>query len=215
MTMNQPNVPMVRIGDWTKEAWDIFVSDAGMFILGGLIFFLLSLLCFPVVYGPLTCGMYLMIFDRMGGGRVEVNRLFAGFDYFGPSFGAGLIYIALMFVAMIVTIVGFVLFVLPSLIGFALSVLIQTVFLFVFQLIVDRGMGATEAISVSYNKIKGNPGEFFLLAALLCLISMAGSSVMGLGSVLTVPLTLTISAVAYRDIFGLAAAWEPAMDICA
>jgi uncharacterized membrane protein len=146
--------------------------------------------------------MYLITFDRMGGGRIEVGRLFAGFDYFGSSFVAGLIYCALIFVSTLLVIVGFVLLVLPSLIGIALWVMVQTVFLFTFQLIVEQKMSATEAIAASYNKIRENLGEFLLLSLVLWAISAAGSSV-AIGFVITVPLTFATTAVAYRDIFGL------------
>jgi len=194
-------VPVVKTGDWLREGWDIFVSDVGMFILASLVYNILNGLCFPILYGPLTCGMFLMIFDRMDGGEADIRRLFSGFDFFGASFVAGLIFFLLGFVGVIVVCVGFMLCVLPSLIGLALLVLLQTVFLFTFQLIVKQGLGATEAIAVSYNKIRGNLWQFLLFGLVLFLISMAGYSVM-LGWLVTTPLVLAAQAAAYRDIFG-------------
>ncbi len=211
MSMNQSGAPMVRIGDWVKEGWDIFVSDIGMFMLAGLIYTALVGLCFPILIGPLSCGMYIIVFDRMRGGAVDLGRLFAGFEDFGTSFTAGLIYCGLMFAGLIVGLVGMLIMILPSLVGMAAMVAVQTVFLFTFQLIVDRGLSATEAISVSYNKIRENLGEFLLFSVALAMISAAGSFAM-VGFVLTVPLTFAATAVAYRDIFGMAGAWEPTTD---
>jgi uncharacterized membrane protein len=194
--------PIVRIGEWIREGWEIFISDAGMFMLAGLVYGLLTAVCFPILFGPLACGMYLIIFERMKGGRVDIGRLFAGFDYFGQSLVAGLMYFALIFLGMILFVVGWALFILPSVIGIAVWVVTQLLFLFTFQLIVDRGMGATEAIAASYNKIMENLGEFLLFSLVLWAISAAGSSVM-IGFIVSVPLTFAASAVAYRDFFGI------------
>ena len=194
--------PIVRIGDWIREGWEIFISDAGMFMLAGLVYALLTGLCFPILFGPLTCGLYLMIFERMRGGRIDIGRLFAGFDYFGQSLVAGLIYCALIFVGMLLVVVGFAFLMLPSLIGIAFWVIAQTVFLFTFQLIIEQRMSATEAIAASYYKKMANLGEFLLFSLVLWAISAAGSSIV-VGFIVTVPLTFAATAVAYRDFFGL------------
>lgn len=194
--------PKVKIEAWIREGWDIFASDAGTFMLIGLVFGLLAGLCFPILFGPLACGMYIVMFDRMKGERVEIGRMFSGFDYFGQSLVAGLIYCALVFVGLILFAVGWSLFVLPALIGMGILVLVQTVFLFTFQLIVDRGMTATEAIAESYNKIVDRFGEFLLFSLVLWAISAVGSSLV-IGFIVTVPVTFGASAVAYRDFFGV------------
>ncbi len=195
-------VPAVRIGDWLREGWDIFASDVGMFILAALIFTLLAGLCFPILYGPLSCGMYIMVFDRMRGRRADAMRIFAGFDYFGKSFVAALIFLCLGLLAFLVFWVGFLLCVIPSLIGIGLMILLQTAFLFVFQLIAEQGLDAADAISVSYGKVKENIWEFLLFGVVLWLISAAGYS-LTVGWIVTVPLTFGATAAAYRDMFGL------------
>lgn len=208
MTTASTDVPEVKIGDWLREGWDVFVSDVGMFILASLVYNVLNGICFPILYGPLTCGMFLMIFDRMGGDKADIKRLFSGFDFFGTSVVAGLILFLLGLVGVLVLFVGFMLCVVPSLIGIALLVLLQTAFLFTFQLIVRQGLGATEAIAVSYNKIKENLWQFLQFGLVLYLISMAGYSMM-LGWLVTTPLVLAASAAAYRDIFGLGGEAQP------
>ena len=208
MTTTPSSVPEVKIGDWLSEGWNIFAADAGMFILASLIYTVLNGICFPIFIGPLTCGMYLMIFDRMEGGRADIKRLFAGFNYFGQSFLAGIIFLLLAIVGGIVFYVGFTICVVPALIGVALLVLLQTGFLFVFQLIVKENCSATEAISLSFSKVKENIWYFLLFGFLLWLINTAGYSVM-LGWLVTTPLTLAASGVAYRDMFGNADQQEP------
>jgi uncharacterized membrane protein len=202
MTTAATSPPEVKIGEWLKEGWDIFVADVGMFILAGLIYNILNGICLAglVLFGPLTCGMYLMIFDRMGGGKADIKRLFSGFDYFSSAFLAGFIFFLLTIVGIVVTVLGFSLCVVGSLLGLAILVLIQTAFLFVFQLIIRQNVSATEAIAMSYDKVKENLGQFLLFGLVLWLINYAGYSVM-LGCLLTTPLTLAASAAAYRELF--------------
>jgi uncharacterized membrane protein len=79
-------------------------------------------------------------------------------------------------------------------------ILVQTAFLFAFQLIVQKDLGATEAISLSFEKVKENFWQFFLFGFVLWLIYWAGASVT-IGWLVTTPLGLAASAVAYRDVF--------------
>lgn len=204
MTTTPAGAPEVKMGDWLREGWEVFAADVGMFLLASLIYNVIMFTCLGgfILFGPLTCGFYLMIFDCMKGGRADVRRLFGGFDVFGQAFLAGFIYFLLAMVAMVVLYVGFLLCVIPSLVGIALSVLLLTAFLFTFQLIIQQNMGATEAITVSFNKVKENLWEFLLLGLVLWLINMVGYCVM-LGWLLTTPLTLAVAAAAYRSVFGL------------
>jgi uncharacterized membrane protein len=196
--------PDVRIGDWLKEGWEVFVADVGMFLLASLIYNVIMVTCLGglILFGPLTCGFYLMIFERMKGGKADMKQFFGGFNFFGNAFLAGFIFFLLSLVGVIITCVGAMLCMVPSLIGIALLVLLQTAFLFTFQLIAQKRIGAGEAISMSFNKVKENLGQFLLFALLLWIINAAGYSVM-LGWLVTTPLTLAASGAAYRSVFGL------------
>ena len=131
-----------------------------------------------------------------------MNRFFGGFNCFGDAFLAGFIFFLLSLVGVAIAYGGLFLCLIPSLIGIALLVLLQTAFLFTFQLIVQKGLGAIEAISTSFNKVKENFGQFLLFGLVLWLINVAGYSVM-LGWLVTTPLTLAASGAAYRGVFGL------------
>ncbi len=201
MTTAPPTGPEVRIGDWFREGWEIFVADIAMFLLASLVYTILNSICFAglILFGPLTCGFYLMIFDRMKGNKADIKRLFSGFDYFGTAFLAGFIFFLLTIVCVIIMVIGFTCIV-GSLIGVALLILLQTAFLFTFQLIVRQKRSPTEAIAISFNKVKENFGQFLLFGFLVWLINFAGYSVM-LGWLVTTPLTLAATAAAYRDVF--------------
>lgn len=203
MTTVPVGAPEVRMGDWLREGWEVFFSDIGMFILASLIYNVLNGICFAglILFGPLTCGMYLMIFDRMKGEKADIKRLFSGFDYFGTAFLAGLIFFLLTIVGVAIMILGFSCIV-GSLVGVALLILLQTAFLFTFQLIVQKGISATEAIAESYNKVRENLWQFLLFGLVLSLINIIGYSIL-LGWLVTTPFTLAACAAAYRDVFGL------------
>ena len=96
----------------------------------------------------------------------------------------------------------------PALLGIALLVLLQTAFLFTFQLIALQGMGAIDAISKSFNKVKENLWEFLLFGFIVWIISTAGYSII-FGWVITTPLAMAATAIAYRDVFGLEGSTTP------
>lgn len=202
MTIDPANVPEVKIGDWLREGWEVFVSDIGMFILAGVIYTVLNAVCFPILFGPLTCGMYLMFSDRMKGKPADIKRLFEGFNFFGQSLLAGVIFFLLTIVGWVATHILFAACVIPALIGIAVLVLLQTVFLFTFQLIALQGMDAMDAISNSFNKVKENLWEFLIFGFIIWIISYAGYSLV-VGWLITTPLILAATAVAYRDVYGL------------
>ncbi|RJP71870.1 MAG: hypothetical protein C4532_06880 [Candidatus Abyssobacteria bacterium SURF_17] len=197
-------IPEIKIGDWLRDGWEVFVSDVGMFLLASLIYNAIMFTCLGglILFGPLTCGFFIMIFDRMRGGKPDIRRLFEGFNIFGESFLAGFIFFLLLLVCSVIMYFGFALCVIPSLIGIALMVLLETAFLFTFQLIVEQRLDGAEAISKSFNKVKENFGQFLVFGLVLWLINAAGYCVV-LGWLVTTPLTLAAAAAAYRDIFGL------------
>ncbi len=197
-------VPEVRIGDWLKDGWELFTADIGMFVLASLIYNLIIGTCLGglILFGPLTCGMYLMLFDGMQGSRADIRRFFKGFDFFGQSFLAGLAFFLATLIGCVIAYFGLMACVVPSVIGIAVMVLVETVFLFTFQLIVQRGINWSDAISESFSKIKENLWQFLLFGLVLWLINFFGYCIV-LGWLITTPLTLGASAAAYRDIFGL------------
>lgn len=197
-------VPEVKIGDWLRDGWGLFAANVVMFLLASLIYNLIIGTCLGglILFGPLTCGMYLMLFDGMQGTKVDIGRFFKGFDFFGQSFLAGLAFFLATIIAAIIAYIGLAACVIPSVIGIALMVLVETVFLFTFQLIVQRGMNWSDAISGSYDKIKQNWGQFLLFGLVLWVINFVGYSTV-VGCLITTPLTLGASAAAYRDVFGL------------
>lgn len=210
MTTTPSNVPQVKIGDWLRDGWGVFSSDIVMYMLASFIYTIILIAACVctcglgglILYGPLTCGMYLMIFDSMKGNKADIGRLFAGFNYFGSAFLAGLIFFLLSMVCGGVGAVMSLLCFIGSLVGMAGTVFLVTAFLFTFQIIVRQERSAGDAISMSFDVVKEKFWEFLLFCFVLWLINVAGF-VSIVGWLVTTPLTLGASAAAYRDIFGL------------
>jgi hypothetical protein len=204
MTSTPQGKPEVKIADWLKEGWNIFTADIGVFVLASLIYNLINATCIGglILYGPLTCGMYLMVFDRMRGTKSQVGRLFDGFNYFGESFFVGFFFFLLVLVG--ATLAG-------GFIGIVILLAIQTIFLFSFQLVADRRKRSIEAISSSFEKVRENFPQFALFAVVLLIIHIAGY-VTVIGWLVTTPFALASAAAAYRDVFGFAGT-EPSQTI--
>lgn len=197
MTSEPEGKPEVRISDWLKEGWNIITADVAIFVLASLVYTLINATCVGglILYGPLTCGMYLMVFDRMNGDKTEFRRLFGGFEFFGEAFFAGFFFFLL-------TAIGGSLSLASRLITLIIFLLLQTAFLFTFQLIADRRTPSIDAISMSFDKVRENLGQFVLFALILMIIQIVGYFLI-LGWLITTPLVIASGAVAYREVFGL------------
>lgn len=71
-----------------------------------------------------------------------------------------------------------------------------------FNFVVDRNMTATDAIRSSFNAIKTDGGNLFLLAVLNVLITIAGFFALVVGLLVALPIATLASMVAYRAITG-------------
>jgi hypothetical protein len=127
------------IGLAFKRAWGLFVKDIAPLLIGALIAGVLSILTVGILAGPLFAGLYGMVIGRVRDGRQpHVGDVFAGFERFWSYFAAALVLVVLIGLASL-TIVG----------GFLLA----TIWIYVFPLMVDRGMGLSEAMRTSKDMV--------------------------------------------------------------
>lgn len=176
-----------------------------------------------ILMGPMMCGIYLCYFRLIDGHSVRFELLFQGFDHFIQALIASLILFAVSLIVMtpavllalaagVVSVAGvehpgaaglapaaLLLLVAFLLVGLALAV--GPFFLFVYPLIVDRGLDAVPAIKASFRAVAANlwgvslvlllTGALWLVAALLCYLPVF----------LVAPLCFATLASAYRRIF--------------
>ncbi len=136
-----------------------------------------------------TGGMHKSALKQMRGGKVELRDLFSGGSTYFPILISSIL-------GAILTMVGMVLCVVPAFI-------VAGCLFFTVPLIIERRLGPIEAMKASYELTKNNLLMFTLFAFVVQLIAQAGSYACYVGLLATIPLLFTITAVAYRDSFGL------------
>ena len=169
------------VGRVIKQAWRLFVKDLGPLLIAGLIAVTLSVLTLGVLAGPLTAGLYGMAAGRVREGRQpEVGQVFDELDRFWSFFGAALVLVVLIGLAML-TIVG----------GFLLA----TIWLYVFPLMVDRGMSLGEAMKTSKDMVLEN--GFWEHLALVLILAVIASIANGALAIIATPFVVVTIAASY------------------
>ncbi len=104
-------------------------------------------------------------------------------------------YIVLGLIAGVITGIGFALCFLPG--------LIATLFLFFSTVaLLDRNLAPIEAIKTSFNLVKNNFGQVFLVWLLTLVITAVGALLCGVGLLVAAPLALLLQIYAFRKLSG-------------
>ena len=169
------------IGLVFKQAWHLFVKDIGALLIGSLIAGALSILTLGILAGPLAAGLYGMVVKRVRDGQQPaVGDVFGQMRRFWSFFAAALVLGILIGLASL-TIVG--------------GLLLATVWLYVFPLMVDRGMGLGEAMSTSYQMVK--QAGFWQHLALVIVFVVLTSLANGWLTILATPFLVVAVAAGY------------------
>jgi hypothetical protein len=227
--MQQEPSATVRWGEWIGEGWQMFAEQWKVWVLQILIVFLvfavpivpfyLMMIAmqlntppgevpeFPVLFFPLLfaiflisilgsayfwSGLYKTAFKQMRGEQISVGDLFSGGDVFLRVLG-GLLAVSLL------AFLGIFLCILPYFV--VLGLLHFTV-----PLIVERNLGVGEALSTSYKATKANWFMTTIFVLVLYMLASLGAVACYVGALASYPLLFTITAIAYRDVFGVAGA---------
>ena len=161
-----------------------------------ILFLYLGIFALIIVLLPLSVfvmgGAYRAAFKQLRGGRVEFRDLFSARDCYWRLLGATLVHFVLVCL-------GAMLCVIPAFI-------VSGLLFFTLPLIVERNLGVFEAMRASRDITQPNLLMFTLFAFVAQLIASAGSYACYVGLLATWPLMFTITAVAYRDCFGVSGA---------
>jgi hypothetical protein len=205
-----------------KEAYRLLGEQywlfVGMTFVGMLIG---SAVPLGILLGPMMCGMYLCYIERKNNKTVEFGLLFKGFDFFAESLIATLIMVA---VSLVVLVPAFVIFLIvfvglmagtqgePPVAVFGLLVVLYAVvlvliilvslpFVFVYPLIVDRGLKAVPAVKASFQGVLANAFGVLGMLLVYSVISLVASCFCYVPAILFLPLSLGAIFLAYRDVF--------------
>ena len=226
--MQQPTVSSVR-WEWIGEGWRAFAEIWGTWVLHSLVSFLIifvsmipfftllglggmltgsssdgrpqapspliflaMLVLYPIlilVTAYLAAGFYKTAFKQLRGEPISIGDVFSGGDSFLRVTGTLLLVAILSFI-------GIFLCIIPAFI-------VQGLCFFALPLAVEKKLGPIAAIQASIEATRKDWLIYTLFAFVVSLIAGAGAILCYVGLLASYPLYFLITAVAYRQVFGL------------
>ncbi|KAF0244042.1 MAG: hypothetical protein FD180_2854 [Planctomycetota bacterium] len=196
----QQRAPMIDAMGILKEAWELFTRQWQAWLLIGLCFMLMALVlaatCIGVILlGALHAGLYVAAFKQLRGQTPEVRDLFEGFQWFGPT-------------TLLMIISGFCIF-LGTLCCIIPGLILAVWWYFALPLCVSHGLGATDAMAMSKQKVQQGFWDVVVLILLIVGVNFVAGMI-PFGQVLIgLPIQTLMIAIAHRDMFGLEGALPP------
>jgi uncharacterized membrane protein len=195
-----PRTPeSLPLGEYFKTGWGLFKQYPGGFVgfclLNLLIQGLLNSLSYVgavasiAITSPLFMGNFIVSAKLLQGQAPEFRDFFAGFQYFLPLLLLSLI--AGFFIG-----IGTLLLIIPG-------VYLAVAYIFAAYLVVDRRLDFWPAMELSRHTVHPRWFGFFAFMLLLVLLNLAGAVLLGVGLLVTIPLSFCAVTVAYADIFDL------------
>jgi hypothetical protein len=205
--------PIERLTEAKQMLGDQYWLFVGICACGILIG---SIIPAGIMLGPMICGMYLCFRYRMNGIQVRFETLFKGFDVFLNAMLAMLIFIGFSFAIMIPLMIlmmiavvaagntnapveGVIIAMYPVI--FAISSLTYIPFIFAFPLIVDRGTGPWESVTLSARAAWHNFGPLCGMCFVHYLFALLGICSCYVGTFLIMPLTFGALFTVYHEVF--------------
>ena len=186
------------LGDYFKTGWELFKQYPGGFIgfflvnaAIGLILCaipLLGWLLYFAVSPALIMGNFIVSAKLLQRQTPGFRDFFAGFHFFLPL-------LLLSLVTSILIAIGLALLIIPG-------IYLAVAYLFTSCLVIDRRLDFWPAMELSRRTVNPLWFAIFTFIVLLVVLNLLGGLLLGLGLLVTVPLSYCILTVAYADIFG-------------
>jgi len=164
-------------------------GGTGFFAL--LMLYALSFGIFTVLFAFLQAAIVRGGLLIANGRKIELGEMF-NFDNFGMVLVAAIIVALLSFVGVLACYVG------------TLVVYFFTAFYMFF--VVDKKPGAWQSIVDSFNLVKNNAGQVFLLLLLVAIANVVGAILCGIGLLVSIPVTFLALTYGFRTLQGEAVA---------
>ncbi|MEE9219899.1 MAG: hypothetical protein V3U98_12605 [Acidobacteriota bacterium] len=168
-----------------RQAYEMVMEEPKTFLLGGAILSALNLATSGLLIGPSLVGICGTVLKRRRGETVSLSDLFCGFEDFGHTFLAGLVY-GLGLAA------GLLLLILPGL-AFGAA------FFPMFPLMAEHRLSFPEAFARSWQLTLPDLLEHSLMFTLALALASAGLLIFFFGVVLTLPLAVVTLVLAYEE----------------
>ena len=213
-----------------KQGWAIIKDRYWLFVgMAAVGMLISSAVPMGILMGPMMCGLNLAFFKQRRGEQVEFGDLFKGFDYFGPSLIASLLYIVpimavvipayiIFYLGMIFSMVAqtasdepnpaaalgvFLMFMVFIVVVLVLILVISVGFTFSYALIVERKLQGFDAVKLSFKAAMANFWRLLGMTMLTGLLGLAGVLLCYVGVFLVLPISYAAIDAAYEQVFGL------------
>jgi uncharacterized membrane protein len=195
-------ISTVKAGDYFRAGWDVLKKYPAGFIgyflivtvisvfldsvprIGALIAFILTV--------PLNAGFFVVSAKLLSNQVPEFADFFSGSKFFLQLALLGII-------SSILIVIGFICLIVPG-------IYLLVGYVFAFMLVMDRGLDFWPAMETSRRSVQTNWFQIFAFLLLLFLLNLGGLLALGVGLLVTVPLSHCILTAAYADIFGIKSA---------
>jgi uncharacterized membrane protein len=221
--MMSPSGPAQIRFDVIGEAWKMFQANSGAWVAAMVVYFVIIIAVsafFGVVMGGSASPMpgrapseampnipmmiisqilQTALFTLLMGGmfRMAIKQVRGETPSVGDLFGVGDVLLNLIVASLLTTLayfLGILLCVIPGLLAIG-------GLMFTFPLVVDKRLGAIEAMTQSWAALKGQYFMAFLFMFVLGIVASVGALLCGIGIVITYPLYPLAIAILYRDFF--------------
>jgi hypothetical protein len=189
-----------------SEGWTLFKKLPGLLVLYTLIFLIISAILgsipifgglFGAAIGPILGAGYFVVFRKMETNeKIEIGDFFKSFDDFVQLVILGV-------VTSVITVIAFILLVLPG-IWFTVAAMFSTL------LVVLLRLEFWDAITYSVKIVNKKWFHFFAMLLLIGFLNLAGIIALGVGILVTIPMSFGVLYACYRDIVGIGE--KPEMD---
>jgi uncharacterized membrane protein len=186
------------LGEYFKTGWGLFKRYPGGFVGFCLLNLVIQVALHAIPYlgplasaavsAPLFMGNFIVSAKLLQGQTPEFRDFFAGFQYFLPLLLLSLI--AGLFIG-----IGTILLIIPGL-------YLAVAYMFASYLVVDRRLDFWPAMELSRRTVNPRWFGYFGFVLLVGLLNLAGAIALGLGLLVTIPLSFCAVTVAYADLFG-------------
>jgi hypothetical protein len=218
------NASAIKPVECLREAWQLIKGDYWLLFAISLVGAVIAGVTIYVLLGAMVCGIIGVYLKKIDGGEVIFENLWEGMKFLVPS-----IPMALLFIVPIVIYITAAFFTIYSplitlavmgehvdtsvlwgtfLFAIAIDVVVAVVMtvihsliIFAFPLLVDRNLGAVDAIKLSARAALKNIGGIAGLIVLQFGIVLVGELAFCIGVYLTIPILTATSLVAYRKVF--------------
>ncbi|MBI3795262.1 MAG: hypothetical protein HY280_11140 [Nitrospinae bacterium] len=185
----------VNVSGWLGDGWRLFWRAPAVYFLSlmiiGLILLILAKfpMAIPLAVTPLVLGFYLVIADQDSGRSFKPERIFGGFAWFLPALAADIL-------IKIFTTVGLIFLIIPGLI-------ISSWYLLTWMFMIDRDLGFWGSMEASRKFALKDMFGWFMFFVAIIFVNLLGALCLGVGLLITVPVSATSIYCAYKDSVGL------------